>query len=951
MLTEIFINNTKVDLIEDLPISLNYSIADIREPDKRNTSYSKTINLPGSKVNNLLFSTIFKVEADINNTSDTNFNPDFNPNLKATVIVYNNKIEVMRGFCRLLRILVIDKYRISYKVALFGELANLFTTIGDAELTELDFSVYNHTYNKTSIRNSWTATQGYGYYYPMVDYAKNNLINWNVVDFYPAIYLKEIIDKIFSYAGFTYSSSYFLSAYFKSLILPFNSEALTLSDATISARTAIANRATDRTWLFVEQGATSSFGTINFDSETTDTLNQYNTGTYEFTAANIGNYGIEIDFDVMFNYNPDSAAYLSPMTTFYLGIDFVKENTLSQITYIGSLDLLTNNNQVKTTNTFIQPNTDTGTYTATFKTVGVDLLVGEKLYVNYNFVVQPQAGYFYNDGAGTPVNGDFTVNIKNTSTIKYKPVDVTVYEGDTVDMNKCIPTKMKMRDLLSSVFKMANLYVDIDPNVSKQLNILPRNDFYSTTEYVDWTNKLDLFSPFNILPMGALDARTYTFKYDDDSDYYNETYKRVYDKNYGQRDVVVDNDFLKEKKETKLIFAPTPSAGQNWNNRVLPSIFKIDQNGNKSIKSAKVRVLFNGGLKNCTPSWNFIDSNGTTTETQYPYAGHLDDPFSSTEDLNFGVPAEIYWTGDIYYTNNNLYNKYHKKFIEEITDKNSKIIQAKFYLTPNDISTLDFRKKIFINGIYYRLNNITNYNPLVKGLTDVELIKIKEGVPFVATSGLVVGGFGEALDENENAPALRIGTNDNPNGNIIIGTNYVHPTAEATIVSGYNNVVGAYSSMVNILSSSGVVVAGGLSNVSVINTSGVTITQSNTHYVSGVQYVGASVGEYTPIATGSLNIDAIITSGTNYVRNGDFVSVNGLLYVDATSVSSTTTFYLTIPIASNFLGSGDLYGSIQSTLDRGVIIAEVSNGQALCLYVCENNSNRLFTFSFTYKVR
>ena len=45
-MTEIVINNTSLDVYKDIPISLNYSIADIRNPDKRNTSFSKTITLP-----------------------------------------------------------------------------------------------------------------------------------------------------------------------------------------------------------------------------------------------------------------------------------------------------------------------------------------------------------------------------------------------------------------------------------------------------------------------------------------------------------------------------------------------------------------------------------------------------------------------------------------------------------------------------------------------------------------------------------------------------------------------------------------------------------------------------------------------------------------------------------------------------------------------------------------
>ena len=61
-----------IDLLDNIPYSLNYAIADIREPDKRNSSYSKTIKIPGSKANNIIFAHIFEI----------NIQSNFNANLK-----------------------------------------------------------------------------------------------------------------------------------------------------------------------------------------------------------------------------------------------------------------------------------------------------------------------------------------------------------------------------------------------------------------------------------------------------------------------------------------------------------------------------------------------------------------------------------------------------------------------------------------------------------------------------------------------------------------------------------------------------------------------------------------------------------------------------------------------------------------------------------------------------
>ena len=55
ILTQIYINNEEIDLKDDVSIPLNFDIADIREPEKKGTTWSKTVILPGSSFNNNLF--------------------------------------------------------------------------------------------------------------------------------------------------------------------------------------------------------------------------------------------------------------------------------------------------------------------------------------------------------------------------------------------------------------------------------------------------------------------------------------------------------------------------------------------------------------------------------------------------------------------------------------------------------------------------------------------------------------------------------------------------------------------------------------------------------------------------------------------------------------------------------------------------------------------------------
>lgn len=114
-----------------------------------------------------------------------------------------------------------------------------------------------------------------------------------------------------------------------------------------------------------------------------------------------------------------------------------------------------------------------------------------------------------------------------------------------------------------------------------------------------------------------------------------------------------------------------------------------------------------------------------TTQKAIPYLGHLDNPYNPKYDLNFGQNKGTYEFLSNRITNDNLYNVYWKNYLNEISDKDSRIITAGFYLTADDIADFKFNHNIFIDGQYYKVNKIINYNPAVDSIVKVELIKSK----------------------------------------------------------------------------------------------------------------------------------------------------------------------------------------------------------------------------------
>ena len=707
----IFASSGIIDLYNDIPISLNYNIADIKTPQNRNADYSKTITVPGSNNNNNLLSHIYEIGID----------RLYNPNHKVEARILYDSVQVFKGFMRLAKIMSKDGGLIEYDLELRGRLDDLFVSVKGKFLTDLTWSDLDHTYNKTNLKASWSTPVGSNYVYPVIDYGYSiNKKDYEVSNFAPATYLKEIWDRIFSYAGFQYSSTFLTGTFFKSLIIPFTSDKMRLTEAQINLRQFRASRATTDQTFAMTFGSTYTYTDIIFNNDSTapneDTGGVYNTTTGIWTCGANGYYNISAYLTIA-----GDAAATQNSSMWCRIIDVT--NTPRQIDMPGSY------------------------YAISTQTISFSIATPSPLYISSGTQVKVQLAHLTQSSPAP------NISVKIGSYV-YVKAKADMSNGDTIIFENTIPQKLTITELLINVIKMFNLYFEYDKDIPNKIYIEPRNDYYNST-IQDWSEKLDTNSIPEIIPMGSLDAKRYIFKYKKDNDYLNSIYQDTYGKDtnstYGDKLKEVDNDFLKNDNVMESIFSPTPLYSDTTSNRVYPLIEKVDP-VTKVISQiqANPRILYYGGLKTSTPSWNLFDfgKSNPSTETQYPYCGHLDDPDAPTLDLSFGVPNEVYYipVWNASYSNNNIYNKYWRQFIEEITDKNSSIVVAWFWLKPVDIMEVDFRHVYRFLNQNFRLNKIYDYNPSENSLTKCEFIKIKGGIPFVAKTKTFTGARDSIFD-------------------------------------------------------------------------------------------------------------------------------------------------------------------------------------------------------------
>ena len=902
---ELYINGQSVELIGSLNPNLTFNIADIAKPDTRKADFSKTIELPASKKINKIFEHIFNLDTDLQT---------FNPNLKTNVTYLVNGEVQIDGYLQIKSIKNLDG-EIIYNCIIIGRVGNFIADLQNNELTDLDLSSLDHTYTKANQSATWNLPLTTDYVYPMINYGVNygtleaGTENWTVPSLYPAIKAKKYIDAIFASAGYTYTSSFFNSTLFNTLIIPFNNKEFNLDDTAIQDRIIEVNtpQETSAYNAFVTPVQTTSLTSyganfIRFSNEVRDTGNVYDVpnGILEIQVGKAGYYNLSTMLQLQGVFTSPSAALTSGAS--YVNNGYIEghikvgryNSSNSLIEYLDTLSYGISNDTAFAVNTApatvtnatnptgavssnstdlihpfgiinirgvgyinifddnaslgINPNTNAVRNQYTINVDNVYLNEGEKVRIILTYAVRQRYGIptvpgFWHSTNAPDVGiagGSYQLNLLS-GYLKTEYVNREITEGSLIPMNSTIPRKVKQRDFIMSLVKMFNLYIQPDPNNEKNLLIEPRDDFYSNN-IVDWSNKLDISREVESKPMGALNFKEYLFTYKQDKDYYNKLYFDTWEEVYGQDDFRLVNEFVTNEYKTEVIFSPTPSVGQNWYDRVLPTIIKFDDNNGVQKIESNIRILQWGGMKDTGQQWVHRDAdNNTTSYSTYPYAGMFDDPYTPNNILDFGLSNEIYYSNVfdkvITFSNNTLVNKYYSKFLQEITDNNSKIVCAYFYLSPSDIKQLSFKDQYYFKNQYFRLNKIENYNPS-NPITKCEFLKIKLSNTFNATVRSSFGGGG-AVGPRDTAPKFSIGQSNllnnnavsNLNQKVIGSNNYISPNARGVSVMGDNNKV--FSNTRNIqVNGSNNIVESGLSNVQLINSNGQTVTTSNTTYVN-----------------------------------------------------------------------------------------------------------------------
>ena len=908
----LYIEGNYIPLSQGLNPNITKSITDLEEPEKRKTTYSKTVSIPRSKEADKVFEVMFEVNI-IDRT--------FNVRAKADCIYEVDSEKIIYGYIQLKEIKETDFNDIVYDCVMFSDTADFWSTIKEGYLSDLYTSsgnyegldIYDHSFTREIQELSWDTQiiengglvafdYGKGYVYPLVDYGYSTDATNFVYNQLPcSIYVKEYIKRIISWAGFEYQSSWIDGTVCERLIIPSPPSNYALTSADIADREFVSNTPkfssnnTTKT-ANLTKNSFSAQDQIIFTNDSvapgTDPGLNYDPATGIFEAVNTGIYDFTALLDLNVEFKPATATAVKTRCEVYgfIQIVYIPNGSVTE-TVIDQLPFwITYNDEsafisgTRTTNASPSPGDDSylkfshyNTYpnlsplTARTELVpdryqltvpNIFMAAGDQIKVYVKAGVFRKAGYtipttdFFVDNLGNYYTGDAKL-ICSVGAFYNKNVNTTLAEGNILTMDKVIPQNVKMTDFLTSICKMFNLWVDIDPLNYKKIVIEHRDD-YLGTDVLNIHELIDRSKEMTHTPMGALNVKRFNYNYKEDKDYWNQKYLTSYGEIYGNRHVDTEGEFYTQDKNTNIIFSSTTMVGLPGSDRVLPTIYQLTDTNQPVTTQHNIRILYYGGLKSCSTAWNHINyiigwpylpiPHYFTT---YPYAGHWDDPFSPTLDINFGLVKEVYYDDTLHTidsTDANLVNVYHSKYLMEITDENSRIIDCYVHLTPAQYRNFTFDKLYYFDFSYFRLQKISDYNPTSEETTLCQFLKLADVGVFTRSNypvdgsnpplGPNLGGGGGGVILDERLPTKSIQSTQQPDGNNVTSKtvkiqgegNYTGLNVKNVEIYGNENVVTNGSTNVKIQGDNNTVSG---NNVTIINTSNLTIEESDVTYVNG----------------------------------------------------------------------------------------------------------------------
>lgn len=806
----------------DFPLSLTYLIADIKNLSVRSGTFSKTFNVPATKNNNDLLKHIWNPNTYVDGVS-TYAGLSHKMLQRKPCVVKVDGVPILRGEIKIKNIITKPSGK-EYVLQMIGDNSDWVKTFETLYLNELSAfdtvsSNTDHTYNKTTIENSWSGSysdldtvSSYSFFYPLINYGTwQDVSGVRVEDMRPAVYIRALIDAAFRETEYSINSTFLDTSDFKKLVMPYVGESFKASDAFVDSKKY-------RTRLTTSHQ-------VNYSIVSSSTVLQPHDYTLQLDDDSSG-----LNFDNGGLYNTSTFKYVADASysSTFKGQVYIYNNNATK--GIFRIYMKKNTTDVLLETFELEPN---NSLEAIFNSGYINLVSGDEVsfFIKSTFLPVGFSGTNWTYKHYYQIRG-FVSGVENT--FIYNEIDAKVLAGQSITLKNMLSDSITALDIIKGIAHAFNLYFRTD-TANKIVYIEPRDTFFDDiTTANDWTNKLNK----NNYQLAFIDdyKKELTFEYKDDgNDGHLKARNEEYEYKVGEyRHTLNDRFMIGKQKFTNPTFAPTYHI---MDRNLIYSTNPLQETKDKAPLIARLWRNWNGDDAGQPKHFEFeprllYKSYGTQQDDD---GNNRAWEWEGTSQTNIPT-ALMRGYGDVTQTNlsyngsDGLFQTYYGKYINVI--EKGVILTAFFKLNTEDIAEINLKKPIFISSPsdlhgYYVINKIVDYAPSKSKLTKVELVKIEnqgtatfdsnqEGSTLPYRDFGEVGGMvgydhrnnpwntGKGGKFNENDPITGVDTTGGVTAVLDNGTNYAKSGSNSTVFGEGNvargqnqTVVGSYAAVDN----------------------------------------------------------------------------------------------------------------------------------------------------------
>ncbi len=780
---QLIINNELVDLNSTIPIELTKQISDVIDPSQIKTNVSKSILLPLTKKNLIIFG--------FPNRFDNQF-LTFNYSKKYNYVLLDGGVILQKGYVK------VSEINSGIVCNLFSEEAEFFNKLGEKKVIDLEFNELNklsHKLDKDFLNKNLLAPfnsdnepiHNVIRYVPMLqgtyinnfdsklveveeyqsegetkytkelsyEYDEFNVgevkdwIELRSVNQKPAIFYNAIIKQILKENGYTLHSDFCVDSnpYWKDILILTKKYSLEKSDEVSDEVSELSKKGN----IYYKDNITNTpeySGISSID----DTLGIVN-GEY-IDLSNVGEieFTIDLQFETFIRFNNETNQNINYVT-------FTSSPLLLDVGINQNIALF----QDKSYATI-----NLSKYKLTKKSDSLHYVSDElgNTVFNVNFKLKCKSyGEFVNElpiylfsnlQQGLPVALHMiggAINYENITsmTVNFNKFNINVRKitgkiiDNIVDISRLFSAELSQRDIITEYIKLFGLYLTVN---DKDVYIQSRNNYFGNKNIIDWTSKVNLDEDISITPL-MYDKKYLEFGYKDStSTNFLKYFKNKYNKNYGSQIIDTGYEFNNEKNVVynRSIITPIVPCQQYVGDTpiTLLSSFNTDNEIRKGVDTnlhlifdAKEKIYPKKTIKLTDETRNMISEgkyywNGTNSNMVYfPESGEswlpkynlIDSKYLNS--LDWAKPNETLYevTDSIYSEDITIFNKFHKNYIIDRYNANTKLIKLSIKLNKYEKNNLKLSDFIYLFGKYWTINLI-NYDITSDVNSQVELISV-----------------------------------------------------------------------------------------------------------------------------------------------------------------------------------------------------------------------------------